>query len=360
MVATTQSGERLVHSLMVCLGGLALVGGGLSWDLIRHASGVSDGHDSALLADPAHLLVAIGLTTVGIGGLRLGGEIARLWPERRRPVSAAMLLAGLPLAAVPVVLLLFVPVDHGAVLGGAADPRSSTAAQPQRGRLSVAEQAALVALSWSRPSTIDDGAKSHSHEPAGAPGPAVEIDAAFRAQWREAEATADRLRTVEAATAAGYVQATPPVPGVGAHWIRWSLIDRPFDPAAPSMLLFDEVTAGRGPELVGFSYWAFSEHEPVGFAGEGDVWHRHHGLCFVNGWLMEEDLVHREDCAGDWVNGRDLWMLHAWVVDAAPNPDGRFADVNPALCRTRPQTPDWLSCDPAGLGTGARGVASPR
>ena len=48
--------------------------------------------------------------------------------------------------------------------------------------------------------------------------------------------------------------------GVGTHWIKWSLVGRPFDPAAPSMLLFDGMP-GRPIRLVGFSYWVESARE---------------------------------------------------------------------------------------------------
>ena len=54
-------------------------------------------------------------------------------------------------------------------------------------------------------------------------------------------------------------------------------------------------------------------------------------MCFKNGWLRTDNAP-REHCDGDWVNGSDLWMLHAWVVPGVENRLGPFADVNPLLC----------------------------
>ena len=116
------------------------------------------------------------------------------------------------------------------------------------------------------------------------------------------------------------------------HWTKWSWVDEPFDPEKPSQLLFEEVTAGAGPELVALSYWVSSHHEPEGFAGETDGWHQHVGLCFVDGIVVNEEVVDRTQCAGDWINGGDLWMLHAWVVPGMENRLGVFANVNPRFC----------------------------
>jgi hypothetical protein len=157
------------------------------------------------------------------------------------------------------------------------------------------------------------------------------------------------LGTPEAAEAAGYVQAAPQVAGVGAHWINWSLVDQPFDPARPSMLLYD-LHPGRAPRLAGFSYWVRSAPgAPDGFAGANDVWHRHLGLCFVDGWLYREGVPAADGCPGAWLNGSDLWMLHAWVVPGLASGDGRFSGRNPVLCPgDREALADALTCDPTG------------
>lgn len=184
---------------------------------------------------------------------------------------------------------------------------------------------------------------------------------ALMAQLAEAAAVVPSLDTPAEAAAAGYVQAAGETDGVGAHWVKWSIVDRPFDPAAPSMLLFDELKAGKGPELIAYSYWVASADEPEGFPGGGDHWHRHFGLCFMNGWLRTDNAP-RENCDGDWVNGSDLWMLHAWIVPGVENERGVFATVNPALCERSCVPVEWQprpSLPPdASRRVGASGVSS--
>ena len=99
------------------------------------------------------------------------------------------------------------------------------------------------------------------------------------------------------------------------------------------MLLFEEVKWGEGPELVGLSYWVSSPDEPEGFAGDTDVWHKHFGLCFHSGMLYLEDIPDRGSCEGDWINGSDLWMLHA--LDCA-----RHGEPAGAVCLRQPASYD--------------------
>ena len=234
--------------------------------------------------------------------------------------------------------------------GDEDDPVATTEAGHDRGRtLAPSEAAALRRLGDA------DGHAAH-HEPDHGGhavfGPVEEAplapadQARFDAEWRAAVDAASDLMTPEAAAAAGYAQASSPSAGTGAHWVRWSLVDAPFDPAAPSMLLFDQ-QEGRPRRLAGFSYWVRSEGAPPeGFAGPNDRWHRHRGMCFVDGWLDRED-VSAHDCPDDvWVSGESLWMLHAWVVPDRPNRWGRFAPTNPDLCPPRASVPDVTSCEP--------------
>lgn len=160
-------------------------------------------------------------------------------------------------------------------------------------------------------------------------------------QLGAARAAARRLRTPDAATRAGYRLASGFLPGIGAHWIDWSRVTRPFDPASPAMLLFDRESPSS---LVGLSYFVRSDSEPTGFGAGGAHWHRHAGLCIVHGVLVAEGVAERSDCDhghGTLVPGRDLWMLHAWVVPGRENPLGTFAALHSGLCTaTAPCTPD--------------------
>lgn len=216
-----------------------------------------------------------------------------------------------------------------------ADPTSTAPTGP---RLSAANRQALDALVASSPPALETEPLSNHVAGDDLWGPAAEpaLDAATAAaldvQWAAAVDAAAGLATPEAAEAAGYQRASAELPGIGAHYVRWDLVDEPFDPARPSMLLYDESEV-RPDRLAGFSYWVRSVGAPPeGFAGAVDQWHMHHGLCFDDGLLVDEEVAEPADCDGDWLAGTDLWMGHAWVNPDVANPWGRFAPRNPAVC----------------------------
>ena len=160
----------------------------------------------------------------------------------------------------------------------------------------------------------------------------AEEQALFEEQWQAAVEAAQQLRTIEQIEAAGYVRSSGETDGAGEHWTNWELVDQPFDPARPSQILVDELVWGEGLELIAFSYWVTSDGAPEGFAGDLDAWHRHRGVCFRDGMIMDENRQ-PDECPGqDWFNGEDLWMVHAWVVPGVENEYGIFHNVNPLLC----------------------------
>lgn len=186
-----------------------------------------------------------------------------------------------------------------------------------------------------------------------------EEQARFDEQIRMAVDAAKEFITIEDVIGAGYAQSAAQAPGIGTHWVKWSLIDRPFDSAHPAMLLFDQ-SALHDTRLAGFSYWVRSDTAPEGFVGPNDVWHRHSGLCFENGWLMRENVPSAAECAGQWLNGGDLWMLHAWVAPGVPNRAGLFAARNNDLCPPYwQQLPDVSKCGAGSSGHGTDTVVVP-
>lgn len=204
-----------------------------------------------------------------------------------------------------------------------------------RSRLAREEAVGIALLARDRRTPVPES-EGHDHDhdhdgPSESRALTADEQRELDAQWESAVAAVPKLDTIEEVEAAGYVLASGHSDGAGVHYVKWSIVDRPFDPAEPSMLLFDELVRGEPMELIAFSYWVSSEEQPVGFVGEDDSWHRHLGVCFVNGYIKDENVV-REQCPGDWVNGMDLWMLHAWVVPGLENEYGRFHTVNPFLC----------------------------
>ena len=227
-----------------------------------------------------------------------------------------------------------------------AEPRVGPLTPTDPHRLSPAQAAAIAALAGSG-ADVPHG----DHEGHAVSGPATTValdpddQTTFAAEWAEAVAVVPGLDTHREAAAAGYTRSAVQGAGVGVHWVDWLLVDAPFDPARPSMLLFDE-RAGR-EQLVGFSYWIRTD-QPEGFAGTNDVWHQHTNLCIVNGWVDREAVASPAECAGDLLAGADLWMLHAWVVPGHANRWGDFATLHPALCPPASGTPDIARCPPAG------------
>ena len=245
--------------------------------------------------------------------------------------------------------------DAGGGTGAAAPPavtgsgpRTAPLTPDDPNRISAAEAAAIVRLGEVAVGDLPLAGDGHAHGH-NDPGPQTtfvlteEHQAAFDEQWAAATDAAASFDTPAEATAAGYVVAAVQGPGVGTHWVKWSLIDAPFDAANPAMLLFD--VHGDEAELVGFSYWLRSEGgPPKGFAGPNDTWHQHTGLCVVNGWVDREMSAGPDACAGTFLGGADLWMLHAWVVEDWENRWGDFAVMNPSLCPAVQGTPELARC----------------
>ncbi len=213
-------------------------------------------------------------------------------------------------------------------------------AQPAQLAAGVAE--AIVALGSTRAGVPASDA-GHSHSDTVAAVPLSSADApVFAAQWAAAQAAITAHDTEEEAAALGYIRATAPSGGIGTHWVLWPQIAKPFDPAVPSMLLFDE---RRDPAvLVGYSYALQSPTLPEGFAGPNDHWHQHRGLCVDNGWVVREQATGPDACNGTYIAGGDFWMLHAWVVPGWNNRKGDFAPFNPKLCPPVSGTPDVNRC----------------
>jgi len=185
--------------------------------------------------------------------------------------------------------------------------------------------------------SIND-AEGHNHR---GPVPQVALDEPTRAlleqQQALARSVASKYPTVADAEAAGYVQSTPFVPCIGAHYTNVSLVFA-FDPSAPSELLFD----GTRPDskIIGLSYLVYHPGgPPEGFAGPNDHWHQHNangGLCMSNatGIVIGAEQLSAEQCAA--IGGHkqplpDVWMLHDWVVPGWECSWGVFAPECPEL-----------------------------
>jgi hypothetical protein len=213
--------------------------------------------------------------------------------------------------------------------------------KPQPARLAAGEAEAIRALGNTGAGIPADASHAHTEVIAEVPLSPDDLQI-FNAQVSDARAAIPSRDTEEKAASLGYVRATAPAGGIGTHWVLWSQIAKPFDPATPSMLLFDE--RKNPPVLVGYSYALQSSTRPEGFAGPNDHWHQHRGLCVDDGWVVREQASGPSACDGTYIAGGDFWMLHAWFVPGWDNRKGEFAPFNPKLCPPVVGTADVNRC----------------
>jgi hypothetical protein len=154
-------------------------------------------------------------------------------------------------------------------------------------------------------------------------------------QLQAAGTVMPRVGTAADAMAAGYIQVTPYVPGIGAHYLNVGLLqDGTFDPAGPEMLLYN----GNAPSsaLVGLSYGWLGDEPPEGFVGPNDQWHVHPQLCIIGSLVVGPDSTPEELCES--IGGRKgmgfdhpMWMGHLWQVPGWESPWGLFSGENPVI-----------------------------
>ena len=135
---------------------------------------------------------------------------------------------------------------------------------------------------------------------------ANDLSALTQQELAQARTATARYHDVAAAEADGYVNFNLCVSGEGCHYIKFSLLDDKFDPAAPEILIYAPAPGDR-LRLVGVEYLvpiALSPEVPDGFTGDADE------------WRMDAE-------------GFGLWELNAWIW--LHNPEGVFAHDNPRL-----------------------------
>ena len=151
----------------------------------------------------------------------------------------------------------------------------------------------------------------------------------------QARAVTEKYDTVAKAEAAGWTKVTGYVPGIAAHYMNFGLVDTRFEIDKPEMILFDGTDPGSS--VVGLSYYIIHEGEAEpsqGFTGPNDHFHRHVGLCIVNGVVAGDSQTTAEDCAargGSKAGGEKQWMNHVWIVPGCESPWGVFSAATPVL-----------------------------
>ena len=157
---------------------------------------------------------------------------------------------------------------------------------------------------------------------------------ALQLQLAAAGTVLPRYPTAADAVAGGYVQVTPYIPGIAAHYMNFDLQDRTFDPAAPEMLLYN----GNSPssKLVGVSYAMFGDQPGPndGFVGPNDEWHEHPSLCVLGVLVVGPDHTPDDLCESIGafkLRGNSLWMSHLWQVPGWESQWGMFSGENSSI-----------------------------
>jgi hypothetical protein len=294
------------------------------------------------------VLNATGLSVIVVGALLL--MVGDWLYGRAEPPSAIRAVQ----VAAPVVVVTAFAVFALAVVGAGSPATASNgvsgAIPAHEHDTSVTTAAATpdsVTPATATPSTVLPGANpqqtdvaaqitagsTHEH---GVAVPEQPMDAASRAelgeQLTQARQAAMQWPTVADAEAAGYRMVTPYLPLIGAHYIRWDLMDGTFDISNPEMLLYD----GTQPtsKIVGLSYYMFSDKEPDVFAGPNDHWHQHIGLCLKDNVVIGPESMPAATCTslgGTKAEASNGWMIHAWVVPGWESPEGVFSPEHPGL-----------------------------
>jgi hypothetical protein len=292
---------------------------GLGLDAYLHARDPNLAAKEGLftLSNPGHLLLILGLGLVIIGaGILLLVPVVTRQGRRHRPAVAV-------LAAAAVL----------SVSGGTAWAASTTMGVAH----THAHAAATTASGVTSPTLPGAAPQTHAHGN-GQVLADVPMDRATRdqlaAQLVEARQFTDSHRTIDMALVDGYSIITDYLPLIGAHLMKFSLVDGKFDIQHPEMLLYDGT--GDGAKIVGLSYYVLGKPEPVGFAGANDHWHQHIGLCISTKQIKvigAEGLTAAQCRARGGVksSGLDAWMVHAWVVPGWESLQGVFSAENTAL-----------------------------
>jgi hypothetical protein len=370
----------------IAIAGMLIVFAGLAVDAYRHNHGATE--ESLLsLGNPGHLLAAIGLAITSVAVLA-GLSVAALRGvttadhaiRRFVPVTAAwVVLTTMAIASVTYIGASGVTIGHnhdatttavtdtththttdttGGEAGGVAQALSGqgidTSGGGSPGGSNGGQDPSQVPGALTQGS---NGQPGHVHDHGQQPTftqletlsqdqlmplfPPDTISAAdfplFKQQVEQVRAVAEKFKTPADAIAGGYVRTTSDVPYMGEHYLNYNYVKSGiFDPAHPQGLLFSKIDNGE-EKLVGVWFLLIPglggntrDVEPVGFAGNLDLWHAHTGLC-LTGFTGASEGETRESCSakGGSYTADLRWMMHVWVTpETTENPAGVFAYLN--------------------------------
>jgi hypothetical protein len=338
-------------------GALVVVGSfvtmvGLIGDLLVHALSSANAGQTLFVVgvtNPWSLVVFLGIVLTGLGGI--------VWASRLSGDFGALL-------GTAMVLILAFVLILGAWSGVRANQRTSSASSASGTGSGVGTGATGAGAGTGGAGAVGSGGANgsgsqgiHNHDTTGAAagalagegtgsegaaqfgghshgeaGPTSDLEARQgAAMLAQAKAATARFRNIAYAKSHGYQQVTQFIPTLGLHLANLDLLNKPFDPVHPAILLYQPTGSSGGLHLVGVAYSEpASTNPPIGFPGGDDVWHYHTNLCF----LATGDVTISPSAAAckarhGYFQARTPWLLHAWIWEA--NPDGVFTEENPLV-----------------------------
>jgi hypothetical protein len=356
--------------------GLAIHFAGLGWDVYRHSadSTLAQREDVLSLANPSHLMLVVGMAIVAASLL----GIAALWMQDHQFGGSGFAGATLRSLTVPVIGVVAAgsvwlasraedQSDHhgGAMVADHPHADGVTGDHPHDSSGPGTQDAAVFVLARAQSgSALSADGHNHGNE-ANAESDAmgegnkhthgVEVNAtgeqllAAGLFAQEVKAKTAKYADVRDALAEGYLQVTPDLPGIAAHFVRldYRSDGHEMNPERPEVLLYSKRLDGNW-RLVGVMFMQEGpiSETPPSYFGPLDVWHRHDNLCFLSGARVKT-VASAAECVGGAFQARGAYQMHVWVEpggagvfahDYSPISPGAFpAAVAPAAQELRVQ-----------------------
>jgi hypothetical protein len=147
------------------------------------------------------------------------------------------------------------------------------------------------------------------------------------------------------AVQAAFKACNVPVPTGGAGGIGGGVVNQPFDPAKPQILIYGG-DAEDSP-LVGVGYmFAGSDKPPEAYTGGNDWWHKHTKICagidFDRAGSLDPEHMTEEECRalggtlrelfpGSGGQAGGIWLLHMWPFSPYEYRPDLFVSGHPCL-----------------------------
>ncbi len=308
--------------------GVLLLLAGLALDLSLHANDpdLADKEGLLGLGNPGHVIFAAGLAIIVLGVFL--GPYSR-WVLNRGSLPLSLLV---PVAALALALSISITfaVKIDSISGHSHDSSGAAAAHGAASDAEPAPHLGHAAVVLPQHEALVQLEESTFHEPANA-APVTEDNLHFADDFLvKAKAQTAKYQEVAAAQADGYIQITPDLPLIGAHFFNAANVGS-LDPARPGILLYERDSAG-GWKLVGLAYMLPKQPgvdipPDTPFGGLAH-WHYHTDLCFRPG-AQVSIAKSAGECGGGLYVPETPWLLHVWVWKDSP--EGVFNHANSLL-----------------------------